>query len=151
MSSPIFEFKPSFPPFFFYIILIIPVLCIPAGFVIYFTEGQNLAQLLSVSGGVGIGCPLFLYGLLKGTTKLIASKGGVTISEDGILRLKLNGKEEEFPLNSLTDVGLSGMPGAMNFRIIKKTGEAVNFTLPGNMTLEQEEKFKETIAKFNFS
>ncbi len=149
MDKLLFQYKPSFPPFVFYIIWILPILCIPAGFVIYFTEGKDIVQLLSVSGGVGVIGPLLLYGLLKFTIKVITKKSILTINEKGDLQIKVAGKEDTIPLSGLTDIGLSGMAGMTNVQMKKKNGETLNFTLPGNMDKKQEAEFKETIAKFN--
>lgn len=43
--------------------LVIPLLMVPAGFVIFFTEGRNVAQLLAIEA-FACACPMSLWLLL---------------------------------------------------------------------------------------
>lgn len=129
------------------------MLLIPAGIVIYFTEGRNIIQFISIIG-FAVGLSGLLYGLLKLAEKRTI-KMGLEIYENGELKIIIGNKENSIPLATVDSVKLSQTNAALGLVPIAtvlvvhdKNNETKNFGFPGNMPQSVIGQLENTLAKF---
>ena len=148
MASSIFSHKPHLSGCLTRIIWVIPILVIPAGIVIYYTEGKNLIQLLSLIG-FGIGIPLILYLLITLTNKYISKNARLQVREDATLFWKVRKKSENINLLSVNKINILTRPGNSEIQIYLKTTEIKKLIYPGNFSGPELDGLKAALQRFH--
>lgn len=153
MITPLFVYHPRLAAMAFKIIWVIPVVLIPASIVIYFTEGRNIIQFVTIIG-FALGLSGLLYGLLKLADKRTI-KMGLEISENGELKIIVGNKETSIPLAIVDSIKLSQtnaaaglVPIATLIVVHDKNNETKNFAFPGSMPKNVIGQLESTLSKF---
>jgi hypothetical protein len=147
MQEVLFTYRPQHAVWLKWVPGIIPLFLVPAAFAIYFTEGKNLPQLLSILA-FAILLTLTLYGLIRFSEEKITERGFIEITPKGLLRWKFRNDLKEIQLQNVRSIH-GGSDFIMTELVLEeKNGNKTTLTLPGYFAKKPRDEFYRTALKF---
>lgn len=147
MNEPSFLYRPQHLPWLKRLPWVIPILLIPAGFFIYFTETHNPVQLAAIVA-FAIGLPLLLQALLHFSEKQMSQNASLEITSKGVLRWTLRGETKQFPLNQVKSIQGGADAVATQLVIEEKNGTKTTLLLPGYFPQKPRDEFYRLASQY---